>query len=66
VEKARCQGFFRNRPYKRDVGTCVAFLEREGIVTVRDVLPIHLRRFLAEESICRPSSSRQAREPSPR
>jgi site-specific recombinase XerD len=47
--------------YKRDVGTCVAFLEREGLVTVDEVRPPHLRRFLAEESIRRPAPSSQAR-----
>jgi integrase/recombinase XerD len=47
--------------YERDVGTCVAFLEREGLVTVGEVRPLHLRRFLADESIRRPSPSSQAR-----
>ncbi len=47
--------------YERDVGTCIAFLEREGIVTVREVGPAHLRRFLAEESMRRPAPSSQAR-----
>jgi site-specific recombinase XerD len=47
--------------YERDVGTCIAFLEREGIVTVGEVRPGDLRRFLAEESIRRPSPSSQAR-----
>jgi integrase/recombinase XerD len=47
--------------YKRDVGACVAFLEREGIVAVSEVRPMHLRRFLAEESIRRPAPSSQAR-----
>lgn len=47
--------------YKRDVSTCIAFLEREGVVTVREVLPPHLRRFLAEESVRRPAPSSQAR-----
>jgi site-specific recombinase XerD len=47
--------------YKRDVGTCIAFLEREGLVTVGEVRPPHLRRFLVEESITRPSPSSQAR-----
>jgi site-specific recombinase XerD len=47
--------------YERDVGTCIAFLEREGIVTVREVKPAHLRRFLAEESARRPAPSSQAR-----
>src|SRR5919201_3906386 len=47
--------------YERDVGACIAFLEREGIVTVREVRPADLRRFLAAESIRRPSPSSQAR-----
>lgn len=47
--------------YERDVGACIAFLEREGIVTVGEVRPADLRRFLAEESIRRPSASSQAR-----
>jgi site-specific recombinase XerD len=47
--------------YERDVGTCVGFLEREGLVTVGEVRPLHLRRFLAEESIRRPAPSSQAR-----
>jgi site-specific recombinase XerD len=47
--------------YERDVGTCIAFLEREGLVTVGDVRPLHLRRFLAEESVRRPAPSSQAR-----
>ena len=47
--------------YERDVGTCVAFLEREGLVTVSEVRPAHLRRFLVDEAVRRPSSSSQAR-----
>jgi site-specific recombinase XerD len=47
--------------YERDVGTCIAFLEREGLVTVNEVRPPHLRRFLVEESITRPAPSSQAR-----
>ncbi|HEX5175261.1 MAG TPA: tyrosine-type recombinase/integrase [Gaiellaceae bacterium] len=47
--------------YERDVGTCIAFLEREGLITVDEVRPLHLRRFLAEESIRRPAPSSQAR-----
>ena len=35
--------------YERDVGACIAFLEREGTVTVSEVRPMHLRRFLADE-----------------
>jgi site-specific recombinase XerD len=47
--------------YERDVGTCIAFLEREGLVTVGEVRPMHLRRFLADEAIRRPATSSQAR-----
>jgi site-specific recombinase XerD len=47
--------------YERDVGTCVAFLEREGLVAVDEVRPLHLRRFLVEESVRRPAPSSQAR-----
>jgi len=47
--------------YERDVGTCIAFLERQGIVTVGEVRPADLRRFLVDESIRRPSPSSQAR-----
>src|SRR5947207_1339199 len=47
--------------YERDVGTCIAFLEREGIVTVGEAKLAHLRRFLAEESVRRPAPSSQAR-----
>ena len=47
--------------YERDVGTCIAFLEGEGLVTVSKVRPTHLRRFLADEAVRRPSSSSQAR-----
>ncbi len=47
--------------YERDVGACIAFLEREGIVMVSEVRPADLRRFLAAESIRRPSPSSQAR-----
>jgi hypothetical protein len=47
--------------YERDVGTCLAFLEREGIVTISEVRPADLRRFLADEAIRRPSLSSQAR-----
>jgi len=47
--------------YERDVATCVDFLEREGLVAVGEVRPLHLRRFLAEESIRRPAPSSQAR-----
>ena len=41
--------------YERDVGTCVDYLEREGLVTVGEVRPLHLRRFLTEESVRRPA-----------
>jgi site-specific recombinase XerD len=37
--------------YERDVGTCIGFLEREGLVTVGEVRPLHLRRLLGEESV---------------
>ncbi len=47
--------------YERDIGTCIAFLEREGLVTVGEVRPPHLRRFLVEESVSRPAPSSQAR-----
>jgi integrase/recombinase XerC len=47
--------------YARDVGTCIAFLEGEGLVRVGDVRPPNLRRFLFEESLTRPSASSQAR-----
>ncbi len=47
--------------YERDVGACVAFLERMGIVTVSEVRPAHLRRFLADEATRRPAPSSQAR-----
>jgi site-specific recombinase XerD len=47
--------------YERDVSACISLLEREGIVTVGAVRPADLRRFLAEESIRRPSPSSQAR-----
>jgi hypothetical protein len=47
--------------YERDVGACIAFVERQGIVTVNEVRPADLRRFLADESTRRPSSSSQAR-----
>jgi site-specific recombinase XerD len=47
--------------YERDVGSCIAFLEQEGVSQLREVGPAHLRRFLAEESIRRPAPSSQAR-----
>jgi site-specific recombinase XerD len=47
--------------YERDVSACIAFLAREGIVTVNEVRPAELRRFLVDESIGRPSPSSQAR-----
>jgi site-specific recombinase XerD len=47
--------------YERDVGAGIAFLAREGIVTVSDVRPAHLRRFLADEATRRPAPSSQAR-----
>ncbi len=47
--------------YERDVGACLAFLEREGIVTVTDVRPADLRRFLADEAVRRPAPLSQAR-----
>ncbi|HEX6951723.1 MAG TPA: site-specific integrase, partial [Gaiellaceae bacterium] len=47
--------------YERDIGTCIAFLVREGLVTVGEVRSVHLRRFLAEESVRRPAPSSQAR-----
>jgi site-specific recombinase XerD len=47
--------------YERDVGACVAFLEREGIDDLAEVRPGDLRRFLADESNRRPAPSSQAR-----
>ncbi|HTS73474.1 MAG TPA: tyrosine-type recombinase/integrase [Gaiellaceae bacterium] len=47
--------------YERDVGTCIAFLERQGIVTVGEVRPADLRLFLADEATRRPAPSSQAR-----
>jgi site-specific recombinase XerD len=47
--------------YERDVGACIAYLEREGIVTVGDARPADLRRFLADEATRRPAPSSQAR-----
>ena len=47
--------------YERDVGACIAFLEREGIDTLGEVRPGELRRFLAEESVRRPAPSSQSR-----
>ena len=47
--------------YERDVGACLANLEREGIVTVSEVGPADLRRFLADEATRRPAPSSQAR-----
>jgi site-specific recombinase XerD len=47
--------------YERDVGACIGFLEREGIVTVDEVRPADLRRFLADEVTRRPAPSSQAR-----
>jgi site-specific recombinase XerD len=47
--------------YERDVGACLAFLERKGIVTVTAVRPADLRRFLADEATRRPAPSSQAR-----
>jgi site-specific recombinase XerD len=47
--------------YERDVVACLAFLEREGIVTLSEVRPADLRRFLADEATRRPSPSSQAR-----
>lgn len=47
--------------YERDVGACLAFVEREGIVTVSEVRPADLRRFLADEATRRPAPSSQAR-----
>ena len=47
--------------YERDVGTCIAFLEGEGLVTVSEVRPPHLRRFLVDGSVTRPAPSSQAR-----
>jgi site-specific recombinase XerD len=47
--------------YERDVGACIAFVERQGVVTASEVRPADLRRFLADESTRRPSPSSQAR-----
>ncbi|MGH2969806.1 MAG: site-specific integrase, partial [Solirubrobacteraceae bacterium] len=47
--------------YERDVGACIAFLEGQGIVTVSEVRPADLRRFLADEATRRPAPSSQAR-----
>jgi site-specific recombinase XerD len=46
--------------YERDVSTCLAYLEREGIA-LADVRVTHLRGFLAEEQRTRPAVSSQAR-----
>jgi site-specific recombinase XerD len=43
--------------YERDVGACISFLEGQGLVTVSEVRSPHLRRFLVEESVTRPSPS---------
>jgi len=47
--------------YERDVGACIAFLEREGVVQLGEVGPSHLRRFLVDEATRRPAPSSQAR-----
>jgi integrase/recombinase XerD len=47
--------------YERDVGACLSSLEREGVVTVAEVRPADLRRFLADEATRRPAPSSQAR-----
>ena len=47
--------------YERDVGACLAFLEREGIESLAEVRPADLRRFLADEATRRPAPSSQAR-----
>src|SRR5581483_4434227 len=47
--------------YERDVGACLAFLERQGIDDLAEVRPADLRRFLADESKRRPAPSSQAR-----
>jgi integrase/recombinase XerC len=47
--------------YERDVGACLAFLDREGIDDLAEVRPADLRRFLADESNRRPAPSSQAR-----
>src|SRR5947208_4795612 len=47
--------------YERDVGACLAFLDRDGIEDLAWVRPADLRRFLADESKRRPAPSSQAR-----
>jgi site-specific recombinase XerC len=47
--------------YERDVGSCIAFLEEEGLATVSEVRPPHLRRFPVEESITRTNSPHPSR-----
>lgn len=46
--------------YERDVGVCLASLEREGFADWRDVGSAHLRGFLAAEAERRPAASSQA------
>ena len=43
--------------HERDVGACLAFLEREEIEDLAEVRPADLRRFLADESNRRPAAA---------
>src|SRR5262245_11450585 len=47
--------------YERDVGACLAFLEREGILAVAEIRPADLRRFLTGDATRRPAPASQAR-----
>ncbi|MGH3021902.1 MAG: tyrosine-type recombinase/integrase [Gaiellaceae bacterium] len=47
--------------YERDVSACLGYLEGQGIEDLADVLPMHLRGFLAEDAKRRPAPSSQAR-----
>jgi site-specific recombinase XerD len=47
--------------YKRDVSTCLAHLQAQGIRDLAEVKVTHLRAFLADEQRRRPAMSSQAR-----
>jgi site-specific recombinase XerD len=47
--------------YKRDVSTCLAHLEAQGVRELAEVKVTHLRAFLGDEQRTRPAMSSQAR-----
>lgn len=47
--------------YERDIRACLKYLRGEGFASWSEVRPPDLRAFLADEAMCRPAASSQAR-----